>query len=239
MPLLDLFNPPISETCHSWTGFHHMWAGAMLERLNLGTLSQDYISLMHPHRASEAFEVIGPEPHAVIGDGFPRSPRFSFPADIAEPSCVDLHVHRECDHRTMAVVTFPGPGHAETPSGRSRFAAKAAAFLQRGVSLIVVNVVTTPLADFHKPLCDILGLSPAAEWSSPTGLSAICYRTVQEAVKPGLAVGNGQVRLDVWPHVLKVGSELPTVPLWLAADLAVPLELELTYAAACKSLRLG
>jgi hypothetical protein len=58
-------------------------------------------------------------------------------------------------------------------------------------------------------------------------------------LKKGLAVGNGQVRLDVWPVPLAVGAELPTVPLRLAADLAVPLELELTYAAACRSLRIG
>jgi hypothetical protein len=45
-------------------------------------------------------------------------------------------------------------------------------------------------------------------------------------------------RLDVWPHSVAVGQPLPTVPLWLAADLAVPLELELTYENACKSLKI-
>ncbi|HEX4607611.1 MAG TPA: hypothetical protein VH092_05335 [Urbifossiella sp.] len=45
-------------------------------------------------------------------------------------------------------------------------------------------------------------------------------------------------RLDAWPYPLAVGEVLPTVPLWLAPDLVVPLELELTYAAACRSLRI-
>jgi hypothetical protein len=61
-------------------------------------------------------------------------------------------------------------------------------------------------------------------------LYAVAYRVVRRG-EP--------IHLDVWPFSLVVGSDLPTVPLWLAADLAVPLELELTYVAACKSLRLG
>lgn len=91
----------------------------------------------------------------------------------------------------------------------------------------------------HAELIERMHLPDVFEWSSPTGLSVVSYRAVQGAAKPGLAVGDGKVRLDVWPLPLAVGAELPTVPLWLAADLAVPLELELTYAAACKSLWLG
>ena len=36
-----------------------------------------------------------------------------------------------------------------------------------------------------------------------------------------------------------IGAVLPTVPLWLNFDLAVPLELEATYQQACSSLLLG
>jgi hypothetical protein len=46
------------------------------------------------------------------------------------------------------------------------------------------------------------------------------------------------VILEAWPWALAVGSELPAVPLWLAADLVVPLDLERTYVVACKELRL-
>jgi hypothetical protein len=35
--------------------------------------------------------------------------------------------------------------------------------------------------------------------------------------------------LETWAHLLAVGRPLPTLPLWLADDLAVPLELEATY----------
>jgi hypothetical protein len=111
--------------------------------------------------------------------------------------------------------------------------------LQAGVSVVAVDVVTSRTANLHAELIELLHLPDGFEWNSPSGLSAVCYRVVQGTLKPELAIGNGKVRLDVWPHALAVGVELPTVPLWLAADLAVPLELDLTYAAACKSLRLA
>ncbi len=43
----------------------------------------------------------------------------------------------------------------------------------------------------------------------------------------------------MYPFPVGLGQELPTVPLWLKRDLAVPLELELCYARACASLRRG
>jgi hypothetical protein len=45
--------------------------------------------------------------------------------------------------------------------------------------------------------------------------------------------------LDVAAFPVGIGQELPTVPLWLNRDLAVPLELEFSYARACASLRIG
>ena len=83
--------------------------------------------------------------------------------------------------------------------------------------------------ELHNDLCELLDLPTTLRWASPTGLQATVYRVV----------GQGeQIRLEVWPFSLTVGERLPTVPLWLASDLAVPLELELTYADACESLNI-
>ncbi len=45
-------------------------------------------------------------------------------------------------------------------------------------------------------------------------------------------------RLETWSHPLAIGQALPTLPLWLASDLAVPLELEPSYEEACRVLRI-
>ena len=43
---------------------------------------------------------------------------------------------------------------------------------------------------------------------------------------------------ETWNHQLALGQPLPTLPLWLTDDLAVPLELEASYEEACSILRL-
>src|SRR5262249_16932588 len=44
--------------------------------------------------------------------------------------------------------------------------------------------------------------------------------------------------VDIWAHGLAVGQPLPTLPLWLADNFAVPLGLEASYEEACRGLRL-
>jgi len=41
-----------------------------------------------------------------------------------------------------------------------------------------------------------------------------------------------------WTHTLTVGQPLPTLPLWLADILAMPLELEASYEETCHILRI-
>jgi hypothetical protein len=45
-------------------------------------------------------------------------------------------------------------------------------------------------------------------------------------------------RVEVWPEALTLGAALPVLPLWLAADLCVPVRLEESYLATCRSLRI-
>jgi hypothetical protein len=42
--------------------------------------------------------------------------------------------------------------------------------------------------------------------------------------------------LETWAQSLTLGRPLPTVPLWLADDLAIPLELEESYEQSCNIL---
>jgi len=44
--------------------------------------------------------------------------------------------------------------------------------------------------------------------------------------------------LETWMHSLALSQPLPTLPLWLADNLAVPLELEQSYEETCRILRL-
>jgi len=50
--------------------------------------------------------------------------------------------------------------------------------------------------------------------------------------------GSPTLTLEMWAEVLALGSPLPTLPLWLGADLCVPLDLEQAYLAACAARRI-
>jgi hypothetical protein len=114
----------------------------------------------------------------------------------------------------------------DRPAARKTFAAKCADHLSRGVGVVVVDVVTTRHADMQAAIFEALDAPPP---KLPAGLSAVGYRSVGRDA-------DGQ--LQVWPFALEVGRALPTVPLWLGGEFAVPLDLEASHTAACADLRI-
>jgi hypothetical protein len=56
---------------------------------------------------------------------------------------------------------------------------------------------------------------------------------------PGPSCVNVPSPLVGWHWPLVVGQPLPTLPLWLADDLAVSLDLEASYEETCQVLRIG
>jgi hypothetical protein len=232
MPLRD-HSKLFGEGGGSWVGFHGMWASHILTKLNGEQLSQDYRAGFDVHRPDFALPQFEATPNHVVSDeqqdrGFPPTPVLSAFAPIDEPGSTDVTVEYRAGQDVVAAVVFAHRGFSGTPHGRRAFAVKCAKWLQRGTSVIAVNVDSP--ADVPTDLVELLGVGSSFAWRSATGFSVVAYRV--------LAIKDNS-RLDVWTHAPAIGEELPTVPLWLASDLAVPLELEATYEAACKSLRIG
>lgn len=261
MPLLDHAKFGAADP---WSVMHGAWAIELMGRLNKRVLSKRYKARSGLHLGVKAEVDIatlervevgslfdGVNGHAGPGDGgggvataapvyAPPAPPLTAEVGFSETASFEIKVLGDVDGwQLVAAVELVSPANKDRDDARRIFASKCATFLAAGVSVVVVDVVTNRLANLHHDLCDLLNLPDALRWSSPTNLSAISYRTAQGRLKPELAVGDGRVRLDVWPHMLAVGSVLPTVPLWLTAGLVVPLELEHTYAAACDDMGIG
>lgn len=83
--------------------------------------------------------------------------------------------------------------------------------------MVVVDVVTTRRADLHADILELVGAGPPSVGSS---LTAVSYRA-------------GPDQLQAWPASLELGRPLPVLPLWLAPDQVVRLDLEVSYATAC------
>lgn len=133
----------------------------------------------------------------------------------------------EGDPRLASAVELVSPRNKDRARSRAAFAAKCVGYLTSGCGLVVVNAVTTRRAELHADLLAALGVGDSP--SGPGGLSAISYR----------AIGREEAgQLLAWPVALGIGQPLPTVPLWLGGDLAVPLDLEASHTAACADLRI-
>ena len=122
------------------------------------------------------------------------------------------------------------PSNKDREGSRRTFAAKCAGYLQHGIGVIIVDVVTARTANLHQELFDVLeAKGRRAVWESPTGLYAVAYRAVTVRKKP---------RIEAWPETLTLGETLPIMPLWLSLDLSIPVRLEDSYLATCRSLRI-
>ncbi len=93
-----------------------------------------------------------------------------------------------------------------------------------------MDLVTIRRANLYGELLDLLGQSDPMLSPVPPGIYAAACRWRQT---------DQFSRLETWVDVLEVGKSLPTSPLWIAPELAMPLNLEATYEETCRGLRIA
>ncbi len=131
------------------------------------------------------------------------------------------------DPRLTAAIELVSPRNKDRPQARQAFAVKCVGYLQQDSSVVVVDTVTTRCADLNAAILSLLNVEAAA---APSGLSAVSYRAVGR--------DDETQQLQAWPAPLALGQPLPTLPLWIAADFSVPLDLDASYRATCADLRI-
>ncbi|MBY0528291.1 MAG: DUF4058 family protein [Gemmataceae bacterium] len=237
MPLLDHFNPPLNRT-HPWRSFHAAWAAAMARLLNQGVLPAGYYAvpladhsgpieidvaaLRDQLAATGSEDAVSPQPWV------PPAPGLAVAIELPAVDTVEVQVFADDgDPRLTAAIELISPRNKDRPQARQTFAAKCVGYLQQGSSVVVVDTVTTRRADLNAVILSLLGIDAAA---LPPGLSAVSYRAVGQDEEAQ--------QLQVWPAPLALGLPLPTLPLWIASDFSVPLDLEASYQAACTDLRI-
>jgi hypothetical protein len=128
----------------------------------------------------------------------------------------------------VAAIELVSPANKDRASHRRLFVAKCATYLSRGISLIVLDVVTTRQANLHNELMDWLGFDAAFRMPVQPALYGVAYRPLRV---------EGVGRIETWPVGLTVGQPLPTMPLSLAADHCLAVDLERAYLEACQRRR--
>ncbi len=130
--------------------------------------------------------------------------------------------------RLVAAVEIVSPANKDRPEHRRAFVSKCAALLQDRVCVAIVDVVTTRSANLFVELIESIGAKRPAPAEAVSSLYVAACR---------FSKVDGRI-LETWFHALALGQGLPTLPLWLTPDLAVPLELEASYEETCRVLRI-
>lgn len=134
----------------------------------------------------------------------------------------DASVQVERDGWLIAVVELVSPRNKDRPTSREQYAARYLSYLRSGVHLLLVDVHRRPLG-FSFP--QLIAASLENELPAPPAPSVVSYRV-------GASAATGGRMLAVWQHQLIIGEPLPAMPLPLALDDAVMIDLEITYARA-------
>jgi hypothetical protein len=221
MPLLDHFHPPLSEKRH-WHAFHNSWALYISSQLN-AILPEGYFAEANVQFGVEidvaAFEDVSLRKPGI--GWIPPSPRASLQVELSG-DVVEVGIFSRSGGPQLAgAVELVSPANTDRPSHREALVSKCATYLQAGVGLVLVDVVTERPIDFHREL--LLRLGVVDPGPGPV-LSGSAYRCVER---------DGANVLDIWREPIEIGQALPTLPLWLRGGLCLPVELETTYQRTC------
>jgi hypothetical protein len=229
---------------HDWTrvdagifhAFHHGWIEELSRALNRGLLPADYYALPEQHAAGfgpdvltlqedtkgEADDSAEPAPGSANG-GVQLAPPKLLP--IAETDMAfyrrkqsTVAVRHVSGDRIVAMIEVVSPGNKASRNPMRAFVAKAAELLDKGVHLLIIDLLPPGKRDpngIHGEIWEeIAGQEYALPAEKPLTLAA--YES-----------DNGAVRAYV-VHVA-VGDALTAMPLFLEPGKTVEVPLEATY----------
>ena len=241
MPLLDHFHPPLQGHRH-WEGFPGRWAAALADGLNdrlpeeyfaefqvtlgtrievdVATFTEEAVKAPGSGGVAQAVQTrlwTPPTPVAVMPAVFPDD----FEVKVFSSGTGPILV---------AAIELVSPGNKDHAETRRAFAVKCAAYLQRGIGLMVVDIVTSRHANLHDDLMALLGHTAAFAFPTSTPLYATAYRPAHR---------QEHNEIDLWREPLALGQPLPVLPLAIRGLGCLSIDLEGTYMEARKRSRIG
>jgi hypothetical protein len=200
MPLRDHFEPSAEDTA-AWQEVHAMWPAVIVQHL-FRILPEGYVA--------------APRVHLGAGTSVDQD---EFEARVYETAR---------GRRLVSAIEFVSPGNKDRPENRRAFAVKCVAMLQTGVSVSVIDIVTSLNLNLYTDLVELIGRSDQGFSGNASPIHAVTCRVRAHAAP----------RLEAWAYALNVGQPLPKLPIWPTEELPIPLDLEATYEETCQTLRI-
>ena len=241
MPLRDHFRPPLDNEI-SWEQFHSQWPAVIVQHLRK-ILPPGYVAGPRVHLGSQVeidvgtFEKDDPPSVPWTGDEAggaaaavwaPPTPSVSVETMLPDFDEYEVRIYNANRRRHLvAAIEIVSPANKDRPGSRNVFVAKCAALLQNGVAVSIIDLVTIRQFNLYAELLELIGHDDPTLGDKPPPIYAISCRWREQGKRK---------MLEAWSHALTLGKTLPTLPLWLNADLVVPLDLEPSYEQACRDL---
>lgn len=234
--LQDHFHPPLSLRRH-WHAFNNAWAtyiaAALNQRLPEGYFAEPNVQF-GIEIAVAAFEEAKPDSteENVVSlptslNWLPPEPVLTIPLILVTDTVEIAVFNNEAGPILAGAIELVSPANKDRAGQRDAFVSKCAAYLQQGIGLVIVDVVTSRRANLHDELLARLNAAPTASTSGELYTSA--YRPIERG---------GEAKLDIWQEFLSLGNQLPTMPLYLQEGLCLPVELQATYERTCIEQRI-
>ncbi len=245
MPLRDHFRPPLDDEA-SCEGFHGQWPAMIVvdlakklppayvaaPRVHLGAFVE--IDVASYERDAPGLTSWSADEHnggsTATAVWSPPQATLAVAADLPAQDEYEVRVYdTRRGRRLVAAVEIVSPANKDRPEHRRAFVAKCAALLQEQVSVVIVDLVTVRHFNLYADLLELMGQTDPSLQPDPPAIYAAACRTTRQS---------HQWLVETWLHRLALDQSLPTLPLWLADDLAIPLELEVSYEETRRILRL-
>ncbi len=240
MPLRDHFRPPLDNIA-SWEELHGGWPMVIVQQLRQ-KLPPGYVAAPRVHSGSQveidvaAFE----KDNGPYIDGMseatggvatavwaPAAASLAIETEVPDFDEYEVRIYdAKRGRHLVAAIEIVSPANKDRPEHRNTFVGKCAALLQKGVAVSIVDLVTVRRFNLYADVLAFLGHNDPTLSDPPPHVYATSCRFVKKE----------KTMLEAWSHLLTVGQPLPTLPLWLNAELVVPLDLEQSYEQACHDL---
>jgi hypothetical protein len=225
MPLRDHFRPPLDEV-HSWDELHGGWPMMIVQKL-IEVLPEPYFAAPGVHLGT-LYEV--DKGGVAVATYAPPQPTLTLEPQLPNQDVYEVCIYDSRRNRHLvAAIEIVIPSNKDRPENRATFVAKAATLLKNNICVSIVDVVSTCDFNLYAELMNFLhGVDPALG-SEPPPMYAATLRLRYE---------DRRRMMDNWYHPLAVGQPLPTLPIWLKETWAISLDLESSYEATCRTLRI-
>jgi len=179
---------------------------------------------------------------------------------VVFPDSLEVLVFQtEAGPTLVAAIELVSPSNKDRQEQRRAFAAKCSSYVQQGIGLMIIDIVTNRQANLHNALVHLL--QAGEQFLLPEEpLYATAYRPVRRAdtdevdvwhaalaVQPTFLYAvtvrgrkrlRGKPLLDTYFNPMQLGEPLPNLAIWLDVDLSLPVDLEASYEETCRVLRI-